>query len=287
MSDPLPTLVHMSDLHLGAARTEENLDRMIERILALPPPAGGFVAVITGDLVEDARRTGAFEAVVDRIERLERAGIPVVVVPGNHDYGYRLRIFERLVPVFERAFYRRFDRCGGVWAVRDGEVARVWEPRSMSYPRLELLGGVAFIGLDSQEHEFQGFVTTLASDGELGPRQRGRLEVMLASPRVRRAKARVLMMHHHPFHPFPLHRLRDARALQRVIRGRVDALLFGHNHLLLTGTDWRRFNGRLGIPRCYDAGSTTRSFGLRGYALVMDLNESPVTDRAISLDDQG
>jgi 3',5'-cyclic AMP phosphodiesterase CpdA len=282
---PLPAVVHMSDLHLGAAHTVARFDQMIDRVLALPAPAGGFIVALTGDLVDDAREQGAYDAAVERLARLERAGIPVVVIPGNHDYGFELRVYERFVAPFKHAFYRRFDRGAGIWVVQGSGLVRVAGPQEVTYPKLELLGGIAFIGLDSQEQELEGFIPSLSSDGQLGQAQLARLEVMLASPQVASARARVLMLHHHAFDHLPLHRLKDADALYPLIRGRVHALLFGHNHLLITGDDWRRFCGRLEIPRCYDAGSTTRRYGQHGHAIVMDLNGDPAGDYTVTLPD--
>ncbi len=59
--------------------------------------------------------------------------------------------------------------------------------------------------------------------------------------------------------------------LQAVLKnnGKIDALLYGHNHL------GKKRNGVLGIPRCYDAGSSTRKDSSVGEHRVIDLSRDP------------
>jgi predicted phosphodiesterase len=77
---------------------------------------------------------------------------------------------------------------------------------------------------------------------------------------------KVVYLHHHPFHPLPFHELKDSESLGRIIKGKVDVLLFGHNH---AGDN---FNGGRGwlIPRCYDGGSSTRKKNTRSAVRVFD-----------------
>ncbi|MEW5765974.1 MAG: hypothetical protein AB1824_13500, partial [Acidobacteriota bacterium] len=92
---------------------------------------------------------------------------------------------------------------------------------------------------------------------------------------VRSARHRVVYLHHHPFDPMgPLHELKDALGLARVLKenGPLDALLFGHNHA------GGAYAGVWGIPRCYDAGTSTRKEGQPGPLRLMDLSEDPSWD---------
>ncbi len=92
----------------------------------------------------------------------------------------------------------------------------------------------------------------MGSEGELGKKQTDKLAKLMVSKRVKACAKKVVYLHHHPFDPELFHHLKDAPALGRAIRGnRVDLLLFGHNH---DGLVW---NEEWGIPRCYDAGTST------------------------------
>jgi hypothetical protein len=83
-------------------------------------------------------------------------------------------------------------------------------------------------------------------------------------------------MHHHPFEPRPFHGLRDSDKLKPIIEGKVDGLLFGHNH------DGHVSNGKWSIPRCYDAGSSShKALGnpeKKSPYRVMDLDRDPRLD---------
>jgi predicted phosphodiesterase len=93
---------------------------------------------------------------------------------------------------------------------------------------------------------------------------------------VKRADFRVVYWHHHPFDPWFFHELKDADALGEVLQkhGNVDAIFFGHNH------NFQNWNGKWGIQRCYDAGSSTRKEDLESFIRVIDLSRLPRGDEA-------
>ncbi len=62
-------------------------------------------------------------------------------------------------------------------------------------------------------------------------------------------------------------------ALEKTLKGHaIDALLFGHNH------DGKVWSGAWGIPRVYDAGTSTGKLGGSHPHRVMDLSKDPTFD---------
>jgi Icc protein len=85
-----PTLlVQLSDLHIGG--TENGMDpiprleAVIEAVRSLPNPPDAVL--VSGDLTDD----GAAEGYMVAREMLARLGVPLHVIPGNHDDRARLR----------------------------------------------------------------------------------------------------------------------------------------------------------------------------------------------------
>ena len=251
---PMKTIIHLSDLHVGYAHCLVHLNRVITNLIFLKEPAGKYVVIVSGDLVNDATRDGLYEIVAAEIQRLRTAGFTVLICPGNHDYGTGVRGFKQYVGKFARTFLGKVD---------------------VSYPKLDLIDGTAFIGLDTMAEELNWY-DSLFAEGELGGKQLAALASLLKTPPVRQSEKRVLYLHHHPFEPRPFHGLKDSERLGRVIAGKVDALLLGHNH------DGGVFNGKWGIPRCYDGGSSTRKEMDNPNKLsphrVIDLNRDPRFD---------
>lgn len=180
----------------------------------------------------------------------------MLVCPGNHDYGTGSLGSLAYVARFKEAFF--------------GDAA-------VEYPKLDVIDGVAFIGLDSMAAELH-WHDRLFAEGDLGGKQLARLDQLLGRPDVAACSRRVAYLHHHPFDPRPFHHLKDSEALQEVLRVRpVEVLLYGHNH------EGRKANGKLSIPRCYDAGTTTRKDGKPGPVRVLDLSRDPVLDETLDL----
>jgi len=215
-------------------------------------PASHYVVVVTGDLVDKGTRLGNYETARLALDRLRSGGFHVLTVPGNHDYGSGFAEERRFVPLFKEAFFG--------------------DP-NVVYPKLDIIGGIAFIGLDTMAEELE-WHDRLFAQGELGGEQLRRLDALLRDRTVRGCRRRVVYMHHHPFDPHPLAQLRDSDGLREVLmaHGNVAALLYGHNHA------GRKANGKWGIPRCYDGGSATRKGGSAGEHRVMDLARDPRFD---------
>jgi 3',5'-cyclic AMP phosphodiesterase CpdA len=246
-------IIHLSDLHVGYPGLDGRLGKVLEGIVRRAVPASEFVVLVTGDLVESAFDAAARRLARRRLRMLEQAGYALLVVPGNHDVGDGAFGLKRYARSFTRSYF--------------GE-------RPISYPKLDVVEGVAFVGLDSMAAELHWY-DSLGANGELGGRQLRRLASLLACPEVEACARTVVYLHHHPFDPEFLHELKDAEALGEVLRGAprpVDALLYGHNHHA------RVHNGTWGIPRCYDGGSATGKEGSRIVHRVIDLSLDPAAD---------
>lgn len=247
-------ILHLSDLHIGFGDLSVSFQRIVRNIVFLKEPASNYVVVITGDLVETAFDNKNFAEARAHLAVLEEAGFKVLVVPGNHDYGMGSLALRKYVKEFKKVFFGTAN---------------------LAYPKLDVVGEIAFIGLDSMAEEVHWY-DSLWANGELGRKQLDRLKALLGSPEVGGCERRVVYLHHHPFDPLaPMHELKDAEKLQQVLESSpvsIDALLFGHNHH--AGIR----NGKWGIPRCYDAGTSTRKLGSPGPHRVIDLSRDPRQD---------
>lgn len=247
-------IIHLSDIHVGYADLGLKFNMLATRMCALKQPASDYVIVITGDIVDNAynaySESNNYEA-LDVIKKLESAGYTVLVVPGNHDYGSGSWGNNKFVEQFKQIYYGR----------------------SVQYPKLDIIDSVAFIGLDSIAEELHWYDKMFA-DGALGDDQIGRLSNLLSTPEVQNCSKRVVYLHHHPFDPKGgiFHCLKDSEKLKSVIYGRIEALLYGHNH------DGKISNGFWQIPRCYDGGSATHKDNNSGYHRVIDLEKDPRWD---------
>jgi 3',5'-cyclic AMP phosphodiesterase CpdA len=221
-------ILHISDLHIGKEETDVDEWRQAEKIVRRIIRAWGGdeekpLVLITGDVVDDGREVEFIEA--RRILRpLHRAGFQVAPLPGNHDYGWngsyaqekRFKLFKRYLLGIETR---------------------------VTYPDVPYADDdVTVITLNSMQAE-TGFWDGLLADGELGNRQLDELGELITTLHDERRKTHriVVALHHHPF-LFPgdppleylkerlTHRLKDGADLMRLLSGRIDALLFGHEH---------------------------------------------------------
>ena len=251
-------LIHLSDLHCGYPGLEGRLRELVRTLIFLKEPASDYVVVLTGDFAEDATEFDPFDTPRRMTDLLREADFTVLACPGNHDYGTGTLGHKRYVPQFKAAI------------LGDAETP---------FPKLDVIDGCAFVGLDSMAEELNWY-DRLFAQGELGRAQLDALDATLSSDAVTAADRRVVYLHHHPFDPTPFRSLKDSDALGEVVRARppgtIDALLYGHNHM------GRVSNGKWGVPRCYDAGTATYKPGLPprgvGYHRVIDLSKNPRTD---------
>lgn len=265
-------IIHMSDLHIGYEDLKDRFISFIEYLKAeMPEDPSQYIIVITGDVVNNAYENGSYEDARGGLDRLKQLGFEhVLVIPGNHDYGTGNKGNKEFVKLFKSAFY-------------DTE---------LDYPKIDIIDGITFIGLDSMAEEVHWY-DKLWAQGQLGGDQLRKLEAALYQDEIRSCVKRVIYLHHHPFDWRPLHHLKDARELRKILAQAmdngisIDALLFGHNH------EGKEHNGKWGISRCYDAGTATMKprpkffrwvpgFKVNASTRVIDLSTDPIRDYKLS-----
>lgn len=166
--------------------------------------------VVTGDLTNLA-----LESEFDLVRRkLGDAGLPVTVVPGNHDAytkgSARSRRFEQYMADF-----------------------MVGERRGDDYPFIQRYDGVALVGCSTAVPSLP-----LHAVGRVGDAQLARLGAML-DDLAREGLARVVLIHH-PVMPGvakPRHDLLDRAAFAATIAAHgAELILHGHEHRRIDGT---------------------------------------------------
>jgi len=243
-------IIHLSDLHVGHEECGTRFRILIDNITFLKQPAYNYIILITGDITDNANHVKQTDEALDGIRKLEERGYRVLVVPGNHDYGTGVLGEERFVGLFKKKYYGS---------------------RKISYPKLDIIDEIVFIGLDSTAEELHR-IDRFLSEGELGAAQLRRLKRILNKPEVA-GRRKVVYMHHHPF-DFKLGmQLKDSEGLRSIIENRIDMLLFGHYHRDLSSAG-KIYHGIWGIPRCYNAGSSTHKNGNTGFQRVIDLSNA-------------
>ncbi|MBF0817534.1 phosphodiesterase [Microbacterium paludicola] len=250
---PLPDhfLVHISDTHFvmpgerlgGVADASAHLRELLATVAdtGIRPEA----LVFTGDLADagEAEAYAELRSVVE--EAAARMGARIIWVMGNHD---------------DRATMRR--------TLLDAE------PTTEPYDRVEWLGGLRIVVLDS--------TVPGHAHGELEPSQLEWLRGVLAEP----APEGTLLALHHP--PIPCLQdlavtveLHDQPALAEVLRGSdVRAILGGHFHYNTTAT----FEGvpvSVASSTCYTQDLLTPGRGTRGRDAAQTVNFVHVYERTV------
>jgi 3',5'-cyclic AMP phosphodiesterase CpdA len=243
-------IIHLSDLHIGADDCGIKFRTIVENITLLKQPSENYIIVITGDIVDNATHSEQVDEAVEAIGQLEKEGYQVLVVPGNHDYGTGAWGHVKYVKTFKERFYKT---------------------AKISYPKVDLIDELAFIGLDSTAEELHWY-DSLLSEGEIGKGQLARLKKILKDPEVV-SRTRILYLHHHPFDFKFGMQLKDRDELKKVVKNQVHAILFGHFHAF-SGSAGKIFHGMWDIPRCYNAGSSTHKNGDCGFHRVINMSEA-------------
>jgi exonuclease SbcD len=154
-------ILHTADWHVGKTiQRRQRLDEAraaLDEIVAIAQAEEVDLVLVCGDAFDSFSPSAEAERIVyETLLALSRAGIPVVLVGGNHDYSKRLRAVESLlgaIDVHVVADVRRPD-AGGVIevAARDGsEIAQVavlpWVPER------SLFGAEEMMGLEEDPHK--------------------------------------------------------------------------------------------------------------------------------------
>lgn len=245
----IPKIIHLSDIHIGAKHSYERFVLLIEELKTKISNPERCVIIITGDLIDSTLNNplNPYKYAVQYLDMLKTAGFKVLVCPGNHDYGVGFISFTPFRKLFKKAFFK---------------------DTAITYPKRDVIGDVAFFGLDSMECELHVY-DNFSAEGELGAAQLQRLANMLA---VETSKYKVVYLHHHPFDGERLLKLKDSAKLEATLKPfNIDMLLFGHKH---GGEAW---NGRWGIKRVYDGGTSTGKDHAPQTKRLIDLSQ-PVED---------
>ncbi|HNX67491.1 MAG TPA: metallophosphoesterase [Bacteroidales bacterium] len=240
-------LIHLSDIHVGHEDCGAKFRTIAEKIMETKQPVEEYIIIITGDIVNNANREEYISEALGVISMLREKGYRLLLIPGNHDYGTGVLGNKKFVQLFKEKFY---------------------STTNVSYPKLDIIDDVAFIGLDSTAEELH-WLDRIMSEGELGRKQRSRLKKILKQPEVA-ARKKVVYLHHHPFYYKIGMQLKDRDKLKKLIEGNIDLLLFGHYHQDPEGVG-SFIHGTWDIPRCYNAGSATHKNGEPGYHRVIDI----------------
>lgn len=248
-------IIHLSDLHVGHKECGDRFRLIIDSISKTCRPSSDYVVVITGDIADNAFREEQNEEAAASIGMLEEHGYRVLLIPGNHDYGTGIMANRKFVGLFKQRYYGN---------------------RRISYPKLDIIDDFAFIGLDSTAGELN-WNDRFFSEGELGNAQLNRLKRILLRKEVA-SRRKIVYLHHHPFDFKLAMQLKDSNELKELISNRVEMLLFGHYHRD-EETAAKVYHGTWGIPRCYNAGSSTHKNGETGFQWIIDTeNDNPSAD---------
>ena len=272
-------ILHISDLHIGQEGAVDRWKMAEKLVREIKREWGGGddkpLVLITGDVVDDGTEIEYIEA--RRILRpLHRAGFQVAPLPGNHDYGWNgAHALEKRFKLFKKYLL--------------GIETRV------TYPDVPCADNdVTVINLNSM-HAETGFWDGLLADGELGSRQRAELDELITVLRDERKKTHriVVALHHHPFQ-FPDdpplkkikervgHRLKDGDDLMKLLVGRIDVLLFGHEHRHVDFSkpfDGHLFTEEYDIPCILSSGRSTDS-GLPARVITLEGRRKPRVEPA-------
>jgi len=249
-------ILQLSDLHVGKSKSEsKNLKQIVKKIGESYSDTE-LTILLTGDIVDDGQRKQYKEAKNILKPLLDNPNFNVWPVPGNHDYGWNGIHAER----------QRFEYFKNT----------LYGIENVAYPHVKSdSSGNVFIGLNSMKAE-TGFWDGLLADGELGSRQIHNTSGILnsvdeLSASERKKKKVVVHLHHHPFlYPdenvieegieYTGHWLKDGEALMGVLAGRIDVLLFGHEHRHLNFAK-TELSERYRIPWILSCGKSTEKKG--------------------------
>jgi 3',5'-cyclic AMP phosphodiesterase CpdA len=201
-------------VNLMLKRGKHHDEALFDRLVELAREHTVDRVVITGDLSNLALEQ-EFEHIVGKLDAI---GLPVTVVPGNHDAYTRGSVRQRR---FERMFARFMD----------GE--RHSDDPEHFYPFVQRFGEVALVGVSTAHASLP-----LYAVGTVGQQQLERLDRMLDAL-GREGLTRIVLIHH-PVMPgvsLRRHDLVDLKAFGEVVARRgAELILHGHEHKAIAGT---------------------------------------------------
>jgi len=197
-------------VNLALGRRKSHAPHLFDAIMERSRALGADRLVVTGDVTNLA-----LEAEFELVRRkFESAGLPVTVIPGNHDAYTRGSVRNR-----------RFENYLG--AFMEGE-----RDPGQDYPFVQRFPGVALIGLSTAIATLPLYAT-----GRLGDDQLARLSRILKQLGDE-GLSRVVLIHHPVMDGVAKsrHDLLDLDAFNRVIAERgAELILHGHEHVHIEG----------------------------------------------------
>jgi 3',5'-cyclic AMP phosphodiesterase CpdA len=204
------TLFHCSDLHFGHPAVPEQY----EAIEAIIESRKYDVVAISGDVSQRAR-AGEFQRARSFIQRAERAGSEVIVVPGNHDVSWWQAPLGFGDP---NAIYKKYRAY----------ISQDIEP-------VLRIAGATFVGLNTSQGVIRETLTwNLRDISIIGHLTRAQIERARGEfERSRADDARIIVMHHNPVKG-ELSQRHGLKNTQRILGAfaemGVDLVLCGHDH---------------------------------------------------------
>jgi 3',5'-cyclic AMP phosphodiesterase CpdA len=206
----ITTLFHCSDLHFGHPAVPEQY----EAIEAIIESRKYDVVAISGDVSQRAR-AGEFQRARSFIQRAERAGSEVIVVPGNHDVSWWQAPLGFGDP---NAIYKKYRAY----------ISQDIEP-------VLRIAGATFVGLNTSQGVIRETLTwNLRDISIIGHLTRAQIERARGEfERSRADDARIIVMHHNPVKG-ELSQRHGLKNTQRILGAfaemGVDLVLCGHDH---------------------------------------------------------
>lgn len=246
-------IIHLSDLHIGYRDCGQKATKIVKNIIKHENPVNSII-IITGDIVDQARRDKDLAAGLELIQELRKHNFRVLLCPGNHDYGTGLMNPPKTAQNFRKLFL----------------------PQVKEFPQVDIIENTVFIALDTGAEELRWY-DRLFVDGGLGAAQLARLDKILADPQIK-TKTKVLYFHHHLFPNIPCCQLKGSKKLKAVIENKIDIVLYGHMHF-----GWSN-NKTWGIKIMLDGGSSTgkkmaKIFSIRIKHRGIDLTDLSIIEK--------
>jgi 3',5'-cyclic AMP phosphodiesterase CpdA len=204
------TLFHCSDLHFG----HPAVPAQYEAIEAIIESRKYDVVAISGDVTQRAR-AGEFQRARSFIQRAERAGSEVIVVPGNHDVSWWN------APL-------GFGNPESIYKKYRAYISQDIEP-------VLRIAGATFVGLNTSQGVIRETLTwNLRDISIIGHLTRAQIErARTEFEQSRSDDARVIVMHHNPVKG-ELSQRHGLKNTQRILGAfaemGVDLVLCGHDH---------------------------------------------------------
>ena len=210
------TIIHLSDLHIGRKKHEQDRTRVVFNYIAKSHPK--IPVLITGDLTDSATKP-QFIKTRKLLDKLAQTN-PVLAVPGNHDYAWKGNFIRPLAWenwVTHLGSPLGWNRPEKPWMENDHEPAGtsglgVWQH-----------GPYAYFGIDSGDPQDK----QKSARGYISENLAKNLKKTL---KKYRGKTRIAFLHHHPFTRGVFTRLHGADRLMKALKKDCELLLFGHEH---------------------------------------------------------